>query len=580
MKRFPFWALNYVKPFKWLIVVAVLTMLINSGVTSFLAYFIKDIVNTVFVTKDERMIKLIPLILVGLVLLKGIAFSINYYTMAYIGQRAIANLREDLYYKVLRLPLESFMKEPPGAFISKVINDTSLLQDLMVRQIATVSRNILTAAGLIFVIVYQDWKLALFGFIGLPLIGVLISNIGRRIKRYTHRMQERLALLTNHLFVGVRNIKEIKLFLLEERFLRGFRHDNENYLKQFMKIKKVEGIYPPIVELIASILVGALILYGGKRIVSGNLSPGSFFSFMIAMIMAYEPVRKIGQNYNKIQQSSSVAERVKRILDTADEYAVRDGKVPLDKRVENISFRDVSFRYPGTENYILRNINLRFERGKKYSIVGKTGSGKSTLVSLIPRFYDPTSGRIEFNGIDSRNIKLKPLRRKIGYVSQEILLFRGTIFENIAIGKPDATVDEVIEAARTASIHDFITSLPEGYNTVIGEGGIELSGGQKQRIAIARAVIRNPDVLILDEATSALDSETEKRVQEAIDRKFSDRVLITVAHRLSTVLNSDEIIFMESGRVADRGKHRELMERNERYRNIFKIQFESGAEGE
>jgi len=230
MKRFPFWVFRYVKPYKGLIAIAILTMLINSGITSYLAYFIKDIVNTVFVTKDEKMIKLIPIILFSLVLIKGIAFFINYYTMAYIGQRAVANLREDLFEKVLKLPLENFLKESPGTFISKILNDTSLLQDLMVRQIATVSRNILTAIGLIRVVIYQDWKLALFGFVGLPVIGIFISKIGKRIKKYTHKMQEKLALLTDHLFTGIKNIKEIKLFILENRFLQNFNQDNRKYV--------------------------------------------------------------------------------------------------------------------------------------------------------------------------------------------------------------------------------------------------------------------------------------------------------------------------------------------------------------
>jgi len=573
MKRFPFWVFRYVKPYKGLIAIAILTMLINSGITSYLAYFIKDIVNTVFVTKDERMIKLIPIILFSLVLIKGIAFFINYYTMAYIGQRAVANLREDLFEKVLKLPLENFLKESPGTFISKILNDTSLLQDLMVRQIATVSRNILTAIGLIGVVIYQDWKLALFGFVGLPVIGIFISKIGKRIKKYTHKMQEKLAMLTDHLFTGIKNIKEIKLFILENRFLQNFNQDNRKYVKQFMKIKKVEGIYPPTVELIASLIVGILILYGGNRILSGTLTPGAFFSFIIAMIMAYEPVRKIGQNLNKIQQSASVAERVKEILDQKDEYEIRSGKFELKEPIKKLEFEEVSFKYPTGDAYILKNINLTFEKGNKYAIVGKTGSGKSSLVSLIPRFYDPSKGTILINGKDIKSFNLKSLRKKIGYISQDIVLFRGTILENISIGNPSANLEEVVEAAETANIHKFITSLPESYDTLIGEGGIELSGGQKQRIAIARTILRNPDILILDEATSALDSETEKAVQKAIDERFKDKILITIAHRLSTVINSNEIIFLKNGEIAGKGNHKELYEKLPDYRRLVDLQF-------
>ncbi len=573
MKKFPLWVFKYVKPFKGLIVVSIVTMLINSGITSYLAYFIKDIVNTVFVTKDEKMIKLIPIILFSLVFIKGVAFFINYYSMAYIGQRAVANLREDLYEKVLKLPLENFLKESPGTFISKILNDTALLQDLMVRQVATISRNTLTAIGLIGVVIYQDWKLALFGFVGLPLIGVVISKIGKRIKRYTHRMQDRLAVLTDHLFTGVKNIKEIKLFILENRFLKNFKLDNDKYVKQFMKIKKVEGIYPPTVEVIASIMVGVLIFYGGKRIVSGTLTPGAFFSFIIAMIMAYEPVRKIGQNLNKIQQSSSVAERIKEILDQPDEYELKSGENDLKETIKQVEFKNVSFKYPTSSDYVLKNINLIFEKGKKYAIVGKTGSGKSSLVGLIPRFYDPTKGKILINGKDIKDFDLRSLRRKIGYISQDIVLFRGTVLENITIGNPSAGFKEVVTAAKIANIHDFILTLSEGYNTLIGEGGIGLSGGQKQRIAIARAILRNPDILVLDEATSALDSETEKAVQRAIDEKFKDRILITIAHRLSTVINSDLIVFLKNGEVVASGNHEELYNKVEEYKKLCDIQF-------
>ncbi|WP_456342411.1 ABC transporter ATP-binding protein [Thermovibrio sp.] len=573
MKSFPWWLFRYLKELKFLVAVSLITLILNAAITSYLAYFVKVVVNSVFVNKDPQMIKLIPLILIGLVAFKGIVFFINYYSMAYIGQRVIATLRQELYEKVIRLPIEHFLKEPPGSFVSRVINDTSLLQDFTSRQIATFIRNLLTAAGLIGVVFYQDFKLALIGFIGLPLVGYIISKIGKRIKRYTDRMQNRLALITNHLFEGVKNVREIKLFGLERRFSELFRKDNEKYLKEVMKIKLVEGIYPPVVEITGALLIGFLIFYGGREVLLGNTTPGAFFSFIIALIMAYEPIRKLGQNYNKIQQSSAVAERIKKILSIPDEYQLKDGEEKLKGKVEKVEFKNVSFSYPNSERKALRGVNLKFLKGKKYALVGKSGSGKSTLVNLIPRFYDPTEGSIEVNGKNYKNYKLLYLRKRIGMVSQEIILFRGTIRENIAIGKPDATFEEIVEAAKIANIHDFIVSLPQGYDTLIGEGGIQLSGGQRQRIAIARAVLKDPDLLILDEATSALDSETEKAIQKAIDEKFKDRILITVAHRLSTVLNSDEIIFMKDGRVAGKGSHEELYRELPEYRRLVDLQF-------
>jgi len=573
VKDFPLWLFRYLKPMKFLVVVTLITLILNAALTSYLAYFVKVIVNSVFVEKNERMINLIPFILFGLVFFKGIVFFINYYTMSYIGQRVIALLREELYEKVISLPLETFLKEPPGSFISRILNDTSLLQDFTTRQIATFIRNLLTAVGLIGVVFYQDFKLALIGFLGLPLIGYVISRIGKRIKRYTDRMQDKLIVITDYLFEAVKNIREIKLFSLERKLTESFRKDNERYIREFMKIKRTEALYPPIVEITGALIVGFLIFYGGKRVLAGETTPGAFFSFIIALIMAYEPIRKLGQNYNKIQQSSAVAKRIRKILNLPSEYDLKDGRLEIEGEIESIEFHSVSFKYPNSEKEVLKGVSLAFNKGKKYAIVGRSGSGKSTLISLIPRFYDPKKGCIKVNGINIRELKLVPYRKKIGVVSQEIILFRGTIRENISIGKPDATLEEIIEAAKIANIHDDIISLPKGYDTLIGEGGIQFSGGQRQRIAIARAILKNPEVLILDEATSALDSETERAIQRAIDEKFRNRILITVAHRLSTVLDSDEIVFMKEGKVIGRGKHEELYRELPDYKRLVDMQF-------
>ncbi len=573
MKDFPWWVFNYVKKYKVLFGIGLFSLILNAALTSYLAYFMKDVINTVFETKNERMLILIPIILVILILFKGITYFAGFIISRYVGQKTVADIRVDLFDRIIKLPVEFFLKEPPGNLISRVVNDTQALQEFASRQIITFFRNFLTAVGLMGVVIYLDWKLALFGLLGLPLLGFLISLAAKKIRKYTKRLQEKLADITQHLFSGLRNIREVKLFLLEERITDAFRRDVDRYVKQFMKMKLIEGLYAPTVELVAGILTAALIFYGGKRIIAGTLTPGAFFAFIMALIMAYEPVRKVSRSYNEIQQSIAVAERIKEILDIKTEYEERDGREDLNEQIEKIRFENVYFKYPSTSEYVLKGINVEFKKGQKSAIVGRTGSGKSTLINLIPRFYDVQKGQVSINNRDIKDFKLASLRKKIGMVSQEIVLFNASVKENIAIAKPDASEEEIIEAAKLAGVDEFAKNLPQGYQTIIGPGGVELSGGQRQRIAIARVILKNPDVVILDEATSALDAETEEAVQRALDKLFSDKILITIAHRLSTVVNSDKIIFMDSGKVLDVGTHSELMKRNERYRHICELQF-------
>jgi len=572
MRNFPWWIFRYLKDYKFLIVVSVVSLISHAFFTSYLAYFVKTVVNTVFVERDERMIKLIPFILILLAILDGIAYFVNYYSMSYIGQITITKLREDLYRKVLFAPLELISTKTSAGLISRIVNDTSLLQDFTSRQIATFLRSLFTAVALIVVLFVQDFELAIIGIVGLPFVGYVIFLISRKIRRYTAQMQERLESMMEYLFEGAKNLKEIKIFVAEDIFFEKFKKENRAYLGRFMKIRKVEGIYHPIVELISAIVIGFLIFYGGMKIVRGELSPGAFFSFVIALIMAYEPVRKLGQNYGKIQQSSAVAERIKGIMVLGSERSLRKGSKEFGS-VEKITFADVWFKYPGADRFALEGINVSFEKGKRYAIVGKTGSGKSTLVGLIPRFYEPTKGLILADHTDLREFNVESLRRKIGFVSQDIVIFSASVRENIAISKPDASFEEIVESAKIANIHSFIESLPNGYDTLIGEGGISLSGGQKQRIAIARAVLRNPEILILDEATSALDSETESAVQKAIESKFKDKIVISIAHRLNTALSSDEVIFMKDGKIKAVGSHDELYRNVPEYKVLCDIQF-------
>jgi subfamily B ATP-binding cassette protein MsbA len=479
------------------------------------------------------------------------------------------------------LSLSFYMRHPTGVLMSRVTNDVGLMQGAVTEAVTGLIKDVFSALFLVGVIVYRDWKLAVIALVAFPLAFWPIARFGRKLRRTSTRAQEVIGGLTSHLQETISGAKLVKSFGAEEYEVERFATRNAKLFRLSMKVAKVQAMTSPLSEMFAGVGAAAVIFYGGYSVVKGQSTPGNFFSFMTALFMLYEPVKSLSRINNVIQQGIAAATRVFEVLDTLPDVAERKGAPDLARIERGIEFDHVDFRYSGEGEYILKDITFQVPLGTLVAVVGSSGAGKTTLVDLLPRFYDPQNGAIRIDGTDIRSVSLSSLRSRIGIVGQHTILFNDTVRNNIAYGTADAAMEKVEEAARRANAHGFITRLPEGYDTVVGEQGLKLSGGERQRVAIARALLKDAPILILDEATSALDSESESVVQEALEHLMRGRTTFVIAHRLSTVRNADTILVIEDGRIVESGRHEELLARESRYRSFYLKQFEerkSGAE--
>lgn len=513
-----------------------------------------------------------PFIIIGIYLIKGIFRFLQNYLMKKVGQLGVAEIRNDLYAKIIKLPLNFFGKSSTGTLMSRITNDVNLMQSA-VSHVVTGIRECFSILGLATVVLYQDAYLGSFALFVLPLIVIPIVQIGKKIKKYSKRGQTKMGDLSDVLQETFSGIKVVKAFVNENYEQAKFRAHNDKFVKFELRRMIYNEASSPLMELIGAIGLALVVYYGGLKVINGESTPGTFFSFMTAIAMMYDPFKRINNANNAIQAAIGAAERVFHIMDTPNEILENDGALECEAVNKQISFCNVSFKYPGNENYILKNINITFSPGTINALVGASGAGKSTFVNLIPRFYDVTEGSIKIGDVDIRDFKVYSLRRNIGIVSQDPFLFNDTVSNNIAYGKDNVSQEDIINAAKAAFAHDFIMELPEGYETIIGERGIRLSGGQKQRITIARAILKNPPILILDEATSSLDTESEKIVQKALENLMQDRTSFVIAHRLSTVINADKIVVLDRGEIVGTGKHSELLETSEIYQTLYRMQF-------
>jgi subfamily B ATP-binding cassette protein MsbA len=544
-----------------------------SSAEGFIAWLVKPAMDDIFLKRDLFMLKVLPLILLGAYLIKGVARYGQSYLMAAVGERVIARIRRELYSHIQGMSLSFYAQVHSAELMTRVVNDVNRLARLSSTVLVMAVRQMGTVVALLTVMFMREWVLALIAVTIFPAVGVLFRTLGRKLYKIGKRSQEKMSELNVVLQEAFTGNKIVKAFGRERLQQERFDGVNDRLMRLALKDHRVDELAEPVMEILGAIGIMGAIWYGGYRVISGALTPGEFFSFTTAVILLYGPVRQLGRMMNTIQQSISSVERVFDILDTPPTITDRPGAVTFQEFRDRIIFEAVSFRYPESEDDVLSDITLTVSKGEMVAFVGMSGAGKTTLMDLVPRFHDVRSGRITLDGRDVRDISVASLRALTGIVTQETFLFADTIAYNIAYGRPGATPAQIEHAARLAQAHDFIAALPEGYETPVGERGVKLSGGQRQRIAIARAFLKDPPVLILDEATSDLDAESEFLVQQALGELMKHRTVLVIAHRLATVKHADRVVVVHEGRLAEVGTHDELMTREDGiYRRLAQLQ--------
>jgi subfamily B ATP-binding cassette protein MsbA len=570
--------LPYVRPYwSWLIAGGLLAIVV-SGADGLIAWLVKPAMDEIFIRRDLTMLKVLPLLILGVYVVKGIGRYGQSYLMASVGERVIAALRRDLYTHIQAMPLAFSQNRHSADLMSRVVVDASRLARLSSEVLVMAFRQVCTVVALLVVMLTQEPRLTLLALIAFPLVGLTIRGMGRRLYSINRGTQEQIAALGTVLQEALAGTKIVKAFGRESHEQARFDHVNRRLLELSLKDRRVDELSEPLMEILAALGLMAILWYGGFRVIQGAMTPGTLFSFVTATLMLYGPVRKLSRIANLAQQTTPSAERIFEILALQPAVADAADAVTLDDFRQAIEFDHVWFRYEDGE-MALKDICLTVRRGEVVALVGMSGGGKSTLTDLIPRFHDVTRGRILVDGGDVRRYTQASLRSQIAIVTQDTFLFHDSIEANIAYGKAGATPEDIERAARAAYAHDFIVAMPEGYQTLVGERGVKLSGGQRQRVALARAFLKDPPILILDEATSDLDAESEFIVQQALADLTKGRTVVLIAHRLSTVRLAHRIAVFHEGRIVEEGTHDELLGRDGMYRRLHALQFAPSGSG-
>lgn len=526
-------------------------------------------------TKTDTLQRLCIIIFIVLVI-KNVSGYLQAFFMAYAENGVIRDLRNHLYTHLHKLSLSYFHQERTGELISKISYDVMKINGTVSAAFGTLIKEPLLVIVHLAIIIILSWQLTLMSFILLPFSIIIISTVGRKLRKSSTVSQEAMADLTSTLQETVAGVRVVKAFGMESFEIRKFTNQTQHYFRTLLRLTHMHNLASPITEILGGLVGLSILWYGGSQVMEGNLlAPEDFLTFFLALFSMLKPLKELGQVNNRIQEGIAAADRVFDILDTKPEIIDADGAIDIGPLGKSMCFNQVSFHYPGSEELVLKQINLTVNAGEIIAVVGPSGGGKSTLVDLAARFYDPTEGSIEIDGVDIREVTMASLRSQMGIVTQEVILFNDTVRNNIAYGETAISLEQIRSASKAANADGFIMQLPDGYDTKLGERGVRLSGGQRQRIAIARAILKDPQILIFDEATSALDTESELLVQEAIDRLMRGRTAFVIAHRLSTIQHADKVIVIEDGRIIQSGTHDSLVVDNGLYQKLYHLQFRS-----
>jgi len=566
---------GYVRPYRARLLWSILCGALLSGTTALVALMVKPVLDKIFVDRDTTKLLLFPMVIVLLYVVRGLLSYGHAYLMRSIGQGIVRDMREQLFAHVQGMPLTYLHEHHTGTWISRMINDIALIERAVTSAVNDLLRQGLTMLGLIGVAFYRDWLLATYAILILPLASLLIMQLARQLRALNRRAQEHLERLSALLAEVFSSLTIVKGFGREAYEHERFQRRNATYYDVAMRVARADEMGSPLMEWLGAVGVAGVVWYGGQQVIAGGTTPGTFFSFLTAIFLLYEPMRKLSRVNNTIQSALAAAERTFAVLDTPDEWVGDARKPVLPPLRHRLIFTEVTLRYRTDGPLALRDINLTVEAGEVVALVGASGAGKTSLVQLVPRLYTPTSGCITIDGVDIGSVSLASLRGRIGIVPQEVVLFDDTVWHNIRYGNLHASETQVQAAARAAYAHEFVMQLSQGYDTVIGERGVRLSGGEKQRIAIARALLRNAPILILDEATSALDSASEQMVQYALANLMKDRTTFVIAHRLSTIRHASTIVVLHEGSIVESGPHAALLAQAGYYSHLYTLQFQS-----
>jgi ATP-binding cassette, subfamily B, bacterial MsbA len=565
---------RYLKPYRLRLIAAFICSALVAAFSGAYAWLVKPVLDEIFINKNEALLLVLPLALFAVAVLKSVFSYGQNYLMNYVGNQVVTDIRQELFGRMIRLPVKYHDSNTSGRLVSRVINDVTLMANAVAGVLKDVFQQGLTFVVMLGVIFYQNWKLGGMSVIVIPLTVVTMMRMGKRLRSLGKSGQEQMGDMASTLQETLAGIRMVKAYGREAAEAERFKESNKAFFGTTMKAIQVSSLGSSHIEVIGVVGVAVIIWYGGSLVIHGEMTPGAFFSFLAAMFMVFTPLRRLSGSNNTIQQALAAAERVFGVIDLETEEGTDRGRLVMPPIARSVVYQDVTFLYEGQAIPALTDIDLVIQAGEMVAIVGSSGSGKTTLANLLPRFYDPTAGRVLIDGVDIQSFTLASLRAQIGIVSQDVVLFDDTVLNNIAFGKPHATEAEIVQAAKLAYAHEFVERLPQGYQTMVGEKGVKLSGGERQRLAIARAILRDPPLLILDEATSALDTESERVVQLALSNLMEHRTTLVIAHRLSTIQRADRIVVLDRGAIVEIGTHDELLIQGGHYKRLHALQFQ------